>query len=97
MQYGPYLMGIDDGFMPQFMAEPSTNNLIIINKSWPGNFPKNVKGDSIINTLLSDGYLTFKYQHEEYYGENNVIMRPVSEISHQRLANLKFWFNFNIN
>jgi DUF1680 family protein len=97
MQYGPYLMGVDDGFMPLFLAEPARENLIYIHKSLLEYPQNNVKDDGVNKTLLSDGYLTFKYKHEGFYGENNVTMRPVSEISHQRLANVEFWFNFNIN
>jgi DUF1680 family protein len=97
MQYGPYLMGIDDGSQPLFLSEPATKNVIIINKSDLGILKTNLNKGLIKNSLVSDGYLTFKYIHDGFYGENNVTMRPVSEISHQRLANLKFWFNFKIN
>jgi DUF1680 family protein len=97
MQYGPYLMGIDDGSQPLFLSEPATKNVIIINKSDLGILKTNLNKGLIKNSLVSDGCLTFKYIHDGFYGENNVTMRPVSEISHQRLANLKFWFNFKIN
>jgi len=92
LQFGPYLMGVDDGFMPLFLAEPATKNVIIIDKT----LSNNCSSKSVENTLLPEAYCTFKYTHESFYGENNVTMRPVSEISHQRLANLKFWFNFKI-
>lgn len=96
MQYGPYLMSIDDGFMPLFMAEPASRNVININKASIALLKPDSSVDRITKTLLPDGYLTFKYIHEGFFGENNVTMRPVSEVSHQRLANVKFWFRFNL-
>ena len=97
LQYGPYLMGIDDGYMPLFMAEPATKNVININKSSLDSSKCNLSNYFVENSLLSDSYMTFKYKHEGFYGDNNVTLRPVSEITHQRLANLRFWFNFNIH
>ena len=97
MQYGPYLMSIDDGYMPLFMAEPASRNVIRIDKANFGLLESNPSGEIYKKSLLSEGYLTFKYKHEGFYGENNVTMRPVSEISHQRLANVKFWFRFNVD
>ena len=96
MQYGPYLMSIDDGFMPLFMAEPATRNVIKIDKANIGILKPNSSDDILKRTLLSDGYLTFKYIHEGFYGENKVTMRPISEVSHQRRANVKLWSLFSV-
>jgi DUF1680 family protein len=97
MLYGPYLLSVDDGFMPSFLAEPATDNVINIDIANIGVLKSNSKDEILKKSLLSDAYLTFKYKHDGFYGENNVTMRPVSEISHQRLANVKFWFSFNFD
>jgi len=97
MLYGPYLLSVDDGFMSSFLAEPATDNVINIDIANIGVLKSNSKDEIVKKSLLLDAYLTFKYKHEGFYGENNVTMRPVSEISHQRLANVKFWFRFNFD
>ena len=95
-QFGPYLMSVDDGFMPLFLAEPATKNVIIVDRSGFKSTLNNRNSKSVENTFLPEAYCKFKYIHEGFYGENNVTMRPASEISNQKLANLKLWFNFRI-
>jgi DUF1680 family protein len=93
LQYGPYLMSIDDGLMPAFMAEPAMGNILLLNKETFTYAANNMKPELAENTRIPDGYLLLNYQHDGFYGENKVIMRPLSEITHQRLANARVWFN----
>lgn len=88
LQYGPYLMSVDDGLMPAFMAEPSARNVIFLADN---SFQFSEKNPAV-DTRIPDGYLTFAYQHDGFYEISPVVVRPLSELSHQRRANVRLWF-----
>jgi DUF1680 family protein len=81
--YGPHLMCVDDGYSPQFMAEPSGQNVI---------YASGLSGD---NTLEDNPfYFSAEYLHDGFYGKNRVVLRPFSETSFQRPSNVRIWLNF---
>lgn len=94
LQYGPYLMSVDDIYSTPFMAEPSDRNMIYLQG-------KNLiagKAENAIAPLtsnLSEAYLQFDYKHEGYYAIGKIKMRPMSEVTHGPLPNnVQLWFNF---
>jgi len=96
LQYGPYLLCADDRLMPAFMAEPAAGNVLVLKK--PG-YDKGEKTSPAVgraDTHLADGYLSLDYRHEGFYGTYPLILRPLSEISCQRPANARFWFNIEV-
>jgi DUF1680 family protein len=93
LQYGPYLLSIDDGLMPLFMAEPSTGNVLFLSEESINSKKNNISTKILNNTCIADGYISLNYRHDGFYGENKVTMRPLAEVSHQRLVNVRVWFN----
>jgi len=96
LQYGPYLLCTDDGLMPAFMAEPAGGNVLILESTLSDKNEKSLPAAVPESTYLADGYLTLNYRHEGFYGINPVILRPLSEISYQRPANARLWFNVEV-
>jgi hypothetical protein len=62
----------------------------------PDLLKKEIPEERFKNTRLADGYLGLNYRHEGFYGESPVILRPLSEITQQRPANVRLWFNCEI-
>jgi DUF1680 family protein len=93
LRYGPYLMSIDDGFQPLYVASPSWDNKILLEEK---GFPIKPRGTikRNYNTEVEEAYLLFHYIHWGMYGRHDVVMRPMSESTFQRPANLRVWFNF---
>ncbi len=93
LQYGPYLLGVDDATGLSFMAEPSQRNVIYL----PSNGPERTssgKNMAPASSNLADAYLEMPYKHEGYYSIGKVIMRPISEITHVHQTFVQLWFNF---
>jgi len=92
LQYGPYLMSVDDVYNTSFMAEPSDRNVIYLREKdlVEGKFEQAIAPSS----NLGEAYLQFDYKHEGYYSIGKVKMRPMSEVSHGPLPNVQLWFNF---
>ncbi len=93
LKYGPYLMSIDDGFQPLYVASPSWGHAIIIEED---RLPPALsqKGSGGAGTHVGEAYLPFHYRHWGMSGLQEVIMRPMSEDTFQRPANLRVWFQF---
>jgi len=93
LKYGPYLMSIDDGFQPLYVASPSWGHTIIIdeNMTQPA---LSQTGSGPAGTFVGEAYLRFRYRHWGMSPPQEVIMRPMSEDTYQRPANLRVWFRF---
>jgi DUF1680 family protein len=96
LQYGPYLLCADDRLMPAFMAEPAAGNVLVLKKTGYDKGEKTSPAIGRADTYLTDGYLSLDYRHEGFYGTYAVILRPLSEISCQRPANARLWFNIEV-
>jgi len=93
LQYGPYLMSVDDAISLPFMAEPSGGNIIYLNsKDWIDGKPPSAQAPDSSN--LGEAYLKMDYKHDGYYTNGQVTMRPMSEATHGPLPNVQLWFNF---
>jgi DUF1680 family protein len=93
LQYGPYLLCVDDASGTPFLAEPSWGNIVYL----PANgLDASAKADIKVpaSSNLQEAYLELNYKHEGYYATGKVIMRPVSEVSYSRQGNTRLWFNF---
>ena len=89
--YGPWLLCIDDDFNWEFMSEPSSNNIIFIEQKNGQSLKNNVEIPK--HSLLPEAYIPMLYKHDGFYGDNQVIMRPVSENTFQHPSNVQVWFN----
>lgn len=93
LQYGPYLMSVDDVYSTPFMAEPSGRNMIHLQgKDLAAG--KTVKAAAPPTSNLAEAYLQMDYSHDGYYQIGKVTMRPMSEVTHGKLPNVQLWFNF---
>ena len=93
LQYGPWLLCVDDATGTDFLAEPSWNNVIYL----PGEVKVNPSGNKSIgpaSSNLQEAYLELNYKHEGYYAPGKITMRPVSEVSYNRQGNTRLLFNF---
>jgi DUF1680 family protein len=93
LQYGPYLLSVDDVYSLPFMSEISKGNVIYLNSKELSD-AKIVKAAAPETSNLREAYLQFDYKHEGYYQIGQVAMRPVSEVTHGQLPNVQLWFNF---
>lgn len=87
MFYGPYLMSIDDISQRQFMAEPSSRNIVWLEEK-PSVAPS--KSD-----FCPEAYLSASYYHDGMYGNHQAIFRPLAETSWQYPGNTRIWFQFD--
>jgi hypothetical protein len=87
---------IEHGLMPSFMAEPAGGNVLLLIGGIADLLKKEIPEERFKNTRLADGYLGLNYRHKGFYGESPVILRPLSEITQQRPANVRLWFNCEI-
>lgn len=93
LQYGPYLMSVDDVYSTPFMAEPLGGNIIYLQeKDLVASKPAKAIAPSTSN--LGEAYLQMDYKHDGYYAIGKVTMRPMSEVTHGQLPNVQLWFNF---
>ncbi len=93
LQYGPYLMSVDDVYSLPFMSESSTANIIYLQeKDLAGSNPVKAKAPETSN--LAEAYLQMDYKHDGYYSIEKVTMRPMSEVTYGQLPNVRLWFNF---
>jgi DUF1680 family protein len=94
LQYGPYLLSVDDAYSLHFLSEPLAGNIIYVN---PGTLKdiKPVSGKVPANSNVGEAYLEMDYKHDGYYQPGKVVMRPVSEVAHGHLPNVQLWFNFS--
>ena len=78
LQYGPYLLGVDDKLDADFTAEPNDN--ILYTKSI---IPVSRKRPLEINkkSFLSNVYLSADYKHGGYPSVLQTVLRPVSEMT----------------
>lgn len=93
LKYGPYLMSIDDGFQPLYVASPSWGHTLIIDQN---TLPPALsqKGSGWAASFVGEAYLRFHYRHWGMSAPQEVIMRPMSEDTFQRPSNLRVWFQF---
>jgi DUF1680 family protein len=93
LQYGPYLMSVDDGYSLPFMSEISNGNIIYLKVN-------DLEAGSTVNAAapaesnLGEAYLQMEYKHDGYYQTGKVTMRPMSEVTYGQLPNVQLWFNF---
>jgi DUF1680 family protein len=94
IQYGPYLLSVDDVFSTPFLAEPSGGNIIFLPEKelLAG---KIVRAKAPEASNLGEAYLQMNYKHDGYYKIGKVTMRPVSEVTYGQLPNVELWFNFD--
>jgi hypothetical protein len=93
LRYGPYLMSVDDGFQPLYVAAPSWGHVIVVDReSLSGGAPQT--GTAPGGSFVPEAYLRFRYRHWGMSPLQEVIMRPMSEDTFQRPANLRVWFQF---
>ena len=93
LQYGPYLMSVDDVFSLPFMSEISRDNIIYLQeKDLAGGNP--VKAAAPAASNLGEAYLQMDYKHDGYYQTGKVTMRPISEVTYGQLPNVQLLFNF---
>ncbi|HAX94917.1 MAG TPA: hypothetical protein DCY35_00100 [Prolixibacteraceae bacterium] len=85
--YGPYLMSVDDISQRQFMAEPSSRNIV-----WLDEVPSPAPSES---DFCPEAYLSASYFHDGMYGNHQTIFRPMAETSWQYPGNTRFWFQFD--
>ena len=85
--YGPYLMSIDDISQRQFMAEPSSRNIV-----WLDEKPAVAPSES---EFCPEAYLSAAYFHDGMYGNHQAIFRPLAETSWQYPGNTRIWFQFD--
>jgi DUF1680 family protein len=94
IQYGPYLLSVDDVFSTPFLAEPSGGNIIfLLEKELMAGKITRAKAPKESN--LGEAYLEMNYKHDGYYKIGKVTLRPVSEVTHGQLPNVELWFNFD--
>ena len=91
MVYGPYLLGIDNGFSPLYLAEPSENNIMFINPTLMTDPVRASLEEIPEESMVKRAYLKFDYRHESVYETSTVILRPISENTYQVNSNVKFW------
>lgn len=89
LQYGPYLLGVDDLTGLAFLAEPSRGNVIYL----PAGLTAAAQ-NAPATSNLADGYLELGYKHEGYYAPGRVTLRPISEMTHGHQGFVQLWFNF---
>ncbi|MDR6942962.1 beta-L-arabinofuranosidase domain-containing protein [Mucilaginibacter pocheonensis] len=81
LQYGPYILGVDDKADPDFTAEPN-NNILYLKSVTP------IKNDMHHNfeniSFLTDTYLNINYQHGGYPSLSQTVLRPISEMTFDR-------------
>ncbi len=93
LQYGPFLMSVDDEYSLPFMSEPSGGNIIYVPaKNWMEGKPTLAPAPDSSNRV--EAYLKMDYKHDGYFSIGNVTMRPMSEVTFGQLPNVKLWFNF---
>lgn len=90
--YGPWLMSVDDINQNLFMTELSQNNIIYLPRNLPDNQAKN--SSSPKDSFIPEAYLTFTFLKEGTSQKGSVVLRPISEMSFQCPANVRFWLNF---
>lgn len=78
LQYGPYLLGVDDKIDADFTAEPNDNilyvkSIILISRKRPLEINK--------KSFLSGIYLSANYKHGGYPSSFQTILRPISEMT----------------
>ena len=93
LQYGPYLLSVDDIYSTSFLAEPSEGNIIFLSEKelMAG---KITRAKAPEESNLGEAYLQMNYKHDGYYDIGKVAMRPVSEVTHGQLPHVQLWFNF---
>lgn len=82
LQYGPYIMAVDNDIDYTFLSEPN-NNVIYLNTI------KNAKDrDSLENIIkesfVGDAYLTANYKHGGFTSYYQTVFRPISEMTFAR-------------
>ncbi len=93
LQYGPYLLCVDDVMGNSFLAEPSARNVIYLHKNGISPVPSG-RPLAPISSNLQEAYLEMNYKHEGYYSSGKVIMRPMSEVAYGHQGVVQLWFNF---
>ena len=87
IKYGPYLLAADGVVGEFFLNEPNKFNQIFYHAS-----PKHVLPTK--KSYNSDCYLQFSYIHDGYYQPDNVVLRPISEISFEKHTYFKSLLKF---
>lgn len=93
IQYGPYLLCVDDVTGNSFLAEPSARNVIYLPAKGVER-PSQEIPLAPIGSNVSEAYLRMNYKHEGYYTIGKVTMRPMSEASYGHQGIVQLWFNF---
>jgi hypothetical protein len=82
LQYGPYIMAVDNYIDYTFLSEPN-NNIVYLNTI------KNAKQDESLKEITSksfikDAYLTANYKHAGFPSYYQTVFRPISEMTFYR-------------
>jgi DUF1680 family protein len=93
LQYGPFLMSVDDVYSLHFLSEPMGGNIIYLPVTEITD-EKISKANAPVSSNVGEAYLQMDYKHDGYYQIGKVTMRPMSEVSYGILPNVQLWFNF---
>jgi DUF1680 family protein len=92
LNYGPYILAIDNNIDYTFLSEPNNNTVYI-------NTVRNVTGTEIANVIpedsfSGDAYLTARYKHGGFPSNYDAVLRPVSEMTFQKHPYMKVTMQF---
>ncbi len=86
LQYGPYLMGVDDRIDPTFNAEPN-NNVVYATSLQPA-------GANMEGVVRSDVAISAQYQHGGFPSQLLTWLIPIAEQTYSRHGYLKMKMDF---
>ena len=87
--HGPYLLAVDGVLEPEFVSEPSWDNIILTPAQ-----PSRPERDRLAGRALPEAYFQFAYQHGGYFELQPVVLRPLSELAYGDRANAIVAFTF---